>query len=76
MSPNEKVKANLYWLIETVEDPAVLQAVETLLSQQIPPASPGLRDAIEQALHESEAGLGRPHADVWPELCARFGINP
>ncbi|RZK29538.1 MAG: hypothetical protein EOO57_19180 [Hymenobacter sp.] len=75
MSSNDKVKANIHWLVETIENPAVLAAVEVLLSQQIPPASLGLRDTIEQALRESEAGLSRPHEEVWPEICAKFGVQ-
>ncbi len=74
-SDTDKVKANIYWLVETIENPAVLAAVETLLSQQIPPASYGLRDAIEQAIGEADAGLSRPHEEVWPELCAKYGIQ-
>lgn len=75
MSSREKTKSNICWLVETIENDEVLQAVEILLSQQIPPASFGLRDHIEQALRGADAGQGRPHEEVWPELCAQFGVK-
>lgn len=75
MSSREQLKSNIYWLLETIENDEVLQAVEILLSQQIPPASFGLRDHIAQALREADAGQGRPHEAVWPELCAQFRIK-
>jgi predicted transcriptional regulator len=31
-----------------------------------------LEAALAQGLKESEAGLGRPHEEVWPEIMARF----
>lgn len=69
------IKRHLHSLIETVDNRAVLQAVETLLTQQIPPASPALSEAIEEALQQSAAGQGRSHTEVMAEMFARFGAK-
>lgn len=66
------IKRHLHSLIETVDNRAVLRAVETLLMQQIPPASPALGAALEEALQQSAASEGRPHAEVMADFFARF----
>jgi len=75
MPSTADIKSKLHSLIETVDNHAVLQAVATLLAQQIPPASPALSDAIEEAMQQSEAGMGRSHAEVMAEAYARLGAK-
>ena len=81
-----QLRQKLHHMVEETDDSAVLQAVltilmavrhtesgrdEALLFHQL---DPDLRASIEAGLADSAAGRTRTHADVWPELKAKFGV--
>lgn len=67
-------------VIQLLEAPAVqadaLDAVawydEPVVVADLPPA---VREAVEEGLRQSEAGLGRPHEEVWAEFEAKYGVK-
>ena len=71
MSSTADIKRHLHTLIDTVDSRSVLLAVETFLTQPAP-VSPALDQALEEALQQSAAGLGRTHAEVMAAAYARL----
>ena len=71
MSSTADIKRHQHTLIDTVDSRSVLLAVETFLTQPAP-VSPALDQALEEALQQSAAGLGRTHAEVMATAYARL----
>jgi len=84
--PTEQLRAELHHAIDETDDAAVLQALLTLAAhaqpaleadhpvhlEDLPPAE---RAAVEEGLRQLDAGLGLPHAEVWAEYEARYGVK-
>jgi len=85
-SATEQLRAELHQLIDDTDDAAVLQALLTLAAraqpaleadyavrlEDLPPAE---RAAVEEGLRQCDAGLGRPHAEVWAPYEAKYGVK-
>ena len=84
----DKVRAYLHGFINEAENVAVLEAIATLLTTALPPAPlpedravsleellPAERAAVEEGLRDIEAGRVIPHAEVWAEIEAKYGLK-
>ncbi len=88
MTHAASVRSHLHALIDEVVDERLLEALVRVLEASavqtdaavgevvnladLPPAE---RAAVEEGLRQSDAGLGRPHAEVWAEYEARYGVK-
>nr|GFC38373.1 hypothetical protein [Tanacetum cinerariifolium] len=76
-------RARLHALIDEVDDEGVLEAVIKLLEIHQPDmpspndheVSPAAWAAIEEAIRQSDAGLSRPHHEIWAEFEAKYGVK-
>ena len=83
-----QVKTNLHRLVDELDNAEILRAIEVILQTALPPAplpedravnldelSPAERAAVEDGLRQLDAGQGIPHAQVWAEIEAKYGLK-
>ena len=82
--PASPTRTRLHALIDEVYDESLLEAVIKILEIRRPivvladddhEVSPAAWAAIEEGIRQSDAGLGRPHAEVWAEYERKYGVK-
>lgn len=82
-----QLKSNLHRIVDELDNAEILRAIEVILKTAMPVAqledrtvnseelSSDGRAAVEEGWRQSEAGLGRPHAEVWAEYEVKYGVK-
>lgn len=82
-----QVRDTLHHIIDEINNFEVLKALLTIMDAAQPAAPfvdeavrledlpPAERAAVEEGLKQLDAGQGRPHAEVWAEYEAKYGVK-